>query len=128
MSAQAHTIATGKALLDGTRRSPNRQALWFSLWRSATSPDGTSKATCRFSHRSEIGFGELPLPQVLGSARTLRAEEIVISVPDGPNVTALANMTLNRSVGGEVESVIVTRQDLAPLQELEGCGRTSAAW
>ena len=76
-------------------------------------------ATCRFSDGSEIVLGELPLPQVLGSARTLRAEEIVISVPDGRSVTALANTTPIRSDGGEVESVIVTLQDLAPLQELE---------
>ena len=76
-------------------------------------------ATCRFSDGDEIVLGELPLPQVLGRARTLRAEEVVISVPDGRSVTALANTTPIRSGGGEVVSVIVTLQDLAPLQELE---------
>ena len=76
-------------------------------------------ATCRFSDGSEIVLGELPLPQVLGSARTLRAEEIVISVPDGRSVTVLANTTPIRSDGGEIVSVVVTLQDLAPLQELE---------
>ena len=76
-------------------------------------------ATCRFSDGLEIVLGELPLPQVLGSARTLRAEEVVISVPDGRSVTALVNTTPIRSDGGEVVSVIVTLQDLAPLQELE---------
>ena len=76
-------------------------------------------ATCRFSDGREIVLGELPLPQVLGSARTLRAEEVVISVPDGRRVAALVNTTPIRSDGGEVVSVIVTLQDLAPLQELE---------
>ncbi len=48
-------------------------------------------ATCHFSDGREIVFGELPLPQVLGSARMLRAEEVVVSVPDGRRVTVLAN-------------------------------------
>ena len=76
-------------------------------------------ATCRYSDGTEIVLGELPLPQVLASARTQRAEEVVISVPDGRSVTALVNTTPIRSDGGEVVSVIVTLQDLAPLQELE---------
>ena len=76
-------------------------------------------ATCRYSDGTELVLGELPLPQVLGSARTQRAEEVVISVPDGRSVTALVNTTPIRSNGGEVVSVIVTLQDLAPLQELE---------
>ena len=76
-------------------------------------------ATCRFSDGRELVLGELPLPEVLGSAETLRAEEVVISVPDGRRVTTLVNTTPIRSDGGEVVSVIVTLQDLAPLQELE---------
>ena len=76
-------------------------------------------ATCRFADGREIVLGELPLPQVLGSAVTMRAEEVVISVPDGRRITVLANSTPIRSDGGEVVSVIVTLQDLAPLQELE---------
>ena len=76
-------------------------------------------ATCRFSDGREIALSELPLEQVLGSAQTVRAEEIELSVPDGRRITALANTTPIRSDGGEVVSVIVTLQDLAPLQELE---------
>ena len=38
-------------------------------------------ATCRFSDGLEIALGELPLAQVLGSARTVRAEELQLSVP-----------------------------------------------
>ena len=76
-------------------------------------------ATCRFSDGFEIALGELSLPQVLGSARTLRAEEVVISVPDGRSITTLVNVTPIPSDGGEVQSVVVTLQDLAPLQELE---------
>ena len=61
-------------------------------------------ATCRFSDGSEIALTELPLPQVLGSARTLRTEEVVVSVPDGRRLTVLANTTPIRSDGGEVVS------------------------
>ena len=75
--------------------------------------------TCRFSDGREIALGELPLPEVLANARTLRAEEVVVSVPDGRSITVLANTTPIRSDRGEVVSVIVTLQDLAPLQELE---------
>ena len=50
---------------------------------------------------------------------TVRAEEIVIEVPDGRSVTALVNATPIRSEEGEVESVVVTLQDMTPLEELE---------
>ena len=43
----------------------------------------------------------------------------MLSVPDGRNVRMLVNATPLRSAAGEVESVIVTLQDLAPLEELE---------
>ena len=55
----------------------------------------------------------------LSNARTVRAEEIVLSVPDGRSVTTLINATPIRSGEGAVESVVVTMQDLAPLEELE---------
>ena len=50
---------------------------------------------------------------------TVRAEEIIIEVPDGRSVTALVNATPIRSEEGEVESVVVTLQDMTPLEELE---------
>ena len=76
-------------------------------------------ATCRFSNGREITLGALPLAQALGSARTVRAEEIVLSVPDGRSVTTLINATPIHSHEGAIDTVIVTMQDLAPLQELE---------
>ncbi|MDE2940713.1 MAG: response regulator [Chloroflexota bacterium] len=76
-------------------------------------------ATCRFSNGQEIVLSELSLPQDFGSARRLRAEEVVISVPDGRSVTTLVNATPIPSENDEVRSVVVTLQDIAPLQELE---------
>ena len=50
---------------------------------------------------------------------TVRAEEIVLEVPDGRSVTTLINATPIHSQDGGIESVVVTLQDLAPLEELE---------
>ena len=75
--------------------------------------------TCRFADGREVALAELPLVRVLGDATTLRAEEIVLSVPDGRSVRALVNVTPIRAESGEVVTVVVTLQDLAPLEELE---------
>ena len=55
----------------------------------------------------------------LSNAETVRAEEIVLSVPDGRSIKTLVNATPIDAPGGEVESLVVTMQDLAPLEELE---------
>jgi DNA-binding response OmpR family regulator/nitrogen-specific signal transduction histidine kinase len=49
----------------------------------------------------------------------VRAEEIIISLPGGQSVTTLVNARPIYSDEGEVVSVVVTMQDLTPLQELE---------
>jgi len=75
--------------------------------------------TCRFADGSELALAELPVAHVLGNATTMRAEEIVLTVPDGRSVRTLVNVTPIRGEDGEVVSVVVTLQDLAPLDELE---------
>ncbi|MDE0387642.1 MAG: ATP-binding protein, partial [Rhodospirillales bacterium] len=67
----------------------------------------------------EVSLSEFPIAELLRIGETLRAEEIVFSVPDGRSVTTLLNATSIHSEEGEVDSVVVTLQDLAPLQELE---------
>ena len=67
----------------------------------------------------EIRLDELPLADELRNAETVRAEEIELSVPDGRSVTTLVNATPIRAADGAVKSVVVTVQDLAPLEELE---------
>ena len=55
-------------------------------------------------------------------AETVRAEEVVLSVPDGRSVTTLINATPIRDPDGPddaLASVVVTMQDLAPLREIE---------
>ena len=75
--------------------------------------------TCRRADGREVAFGEFARVQVLGAAETVRAEEIVLSVPDGRSVRTLINATPNRSADGAVETVVVTMQDLASLEDLE---------
>ena len=67
----------------------------------------------------EVSLMELPLSELLSTGETVRAEEIVLTVPDGRSVTALLNATPIRSEDGEVESLVVTLQDMTPLEELE---------
>ena len=75
--------------------------------------------TCRFGDGREIALDAFPLARALGSAETVRAEEIMLSVPDGRSVATLVNATPIHGEDSAVESVVVTMQDLAPLQELE---------
>ena len=75
--------------------------------------------TFRRADGREISLQEFPLAQALSSATTVRAEEIVLQSPDGRRVTTLVNATPIRSEDGAVESMVVTLQDLAPLEELE---------
>ena len=75
--------------------------------------------TVRRADGSEISLQTFPLDQVLRTSETARAEEIVMQVPDGRSITVLLNSTPVRSTEGEVESVVVTLQDMTPLEEME---------
>ena len=75
--------------------------------------------TVRRADGSEIDLAECPFAQALSTGETVRAEEVVLQVPDGRSMTTLVNATPIRSENGEVESVVVTLQDMTPLEELE---------
>ena len=75
--------------------------------------------TCRRGDGREVPLAQFPMAQQISSAETVRAEEITLSVPDGRSVTTLVNATPIRTADGAVESMVVTLQDLAPLEELE---------
>ena len=87
-------------------------------------PDGSAEQlldmlTFRRADGREVSLEEFPLAQALSTGETVRAEEIVIEVPDGGSVTTLVNATPIRSEEGEVVSVVVTLQDMTPLEDLE---------
>ena len=75
--------------------------------------------TCRFSDGREIALAAFPMKRVISGAATVRAEEVVLSVPDGRRITLLVNATPIHSADGTTVSMVVTLQDLAPLEELE---------
>ena len=75
--------------------------------------------TFRHADGPEISLEEFPLARQLEDATTMRAEEIELSVPDGRSVRTLINVTPIHSEEGELVSVVVTMQDLEPLEELE---------
>ena len=75
--------------------------------------------TFRRADGREISLDEFPLAKALSTGETVRAEEIVVQVPDGRSVTTLVNATPIQSEEGRVESVVVTLQDMTPVEELE---------
>ena len=76
--------------------------------------------TVRRQDGREISLAEFPLAQVLKTGETVRAEEIVIEMPDGRSVTTLVNATpIYSEESGELDSVVVTLQDMTPLEEIE---------
>ena len=75
--------------------------------------------TCRRADGREVSLGEIPIAQTLLDSETVRAEEIALSAPDGRSVRVLVNATPIHAEDGAVGSVVVTMQDLAPLEEIE---------
>ena len=74
---------------------------------------------CRRADGRETSLADFPLAAQFASPETVRAEEILLSVPDGRSVRMLVNATPVPAVGDVRRSVVVTLQDLAPLDEIE---------
>ena len=82
------------------------------------SPDRPLESLCdvltsRLADGREVSLDELK------SAETMRAAEVELSVPDGRSIRMLVNAAPIRIGDGDIESVVVTMQDLARLEELE---------
>ena len=106
----------------GAPKSLNREALRIvdRLRNPGQTPeDLLDLVSCRRADGREVSLREFPLSGLLNAGETVRAEEIVLRVPDGRSVTVLLNATPIRSDGGAVESVVVTMQDMAEVEELE---------
>ena len=78
-----------------------------------------SVLTFRRPDGREIPLAELPTQRALKSGETVRAEEIIIQLPDGQAVTTVINATPIFSEEGAVVSVVATVQDMTPLEDLE---------
>ena len=75
--------------------------------------------TFRRADGREVSLEEFPLALALSTGEAVRAEEIVLQDPGGRSVTTLINATPIFLEEGEVESVVVTMQDMTPMEELE---------
>ena len=67
----------------------------------------------------EFSLDELPPVRAISRGEVVRAEEMVIQLPDGLTVTTLVNATPIFSEDGETVSVVATIQDMTPLEESE---------
>ena len=125
LEALVETCPVGVAVFDAKSGAPvslNAEArrIAHGLCQPGQSAEDLLKVmTCRRGDGREVSLAEFPLAQQLESAERVRAEEIVLSVPGGGRVTTLLNATPIRTAGGQVDSVVVTMQDLAPLEDLE---------
>jgi len=125
LEALVETSPVGVVVLDGEAGQPvsfNREArrIVEGLRMPGSSLEEMLEvATCRRADGSEVTLTDFSLADQLGSSETVRAEEITLSVPDGRSVSMLLNATPIRSKDGAVESMVVTLQDLAHLEELE---------
>ncbi len=75
--------------------------------------------TCVRADGREFSLSEFPLAELLSSGETIRAEEIVLRVPDGRSVSVLLNATPIYSEEGVLASFVVTLQDMTSLEEQE---------
>ena len=123
-----NTAPVGVMVFDagtGGVRSINREAR--RIVSGLCAPDGTAEQllevlTFRRADGREVSLVEFPLAQGCARGETVRAEEIVLQSPDGRSVNTLVNATpifLEEGEEGEVESVVVTIEDMTPMEELE---------
>ena len=119
LEALVETSPVGVVVLDaatGNALSVNREArrlVGSLLGLERRLEDLREVVRMRLADGREVTFDDLK------SAETIRAQEVELSVPDGRSVRMLINATPIRFGEGEIESMVVTMQDLAPLEELE---------
>jgi len=134
LEALVNTSPVGVVVFDaGTGRliSFNQEALRIveRLRRPDQSPEELlNSLIIRRADGREEAVAELPLAQMMSAGESVRAEEMTLLAPDGRSVAALVNASPIRAAEGrsdqegsaedEVESYVVTLQDLTELEEL----------
>ena len=125
LEALVDTSPVGVVVLDarsGAPRSFNREAsrIVDRLRDPQQSPEELLETvTFRRADGRQTSLQEFQVSELLSVGETVRAEEIVLQVGDGRSVTVLLNATPIMSTEDVVESVIVTLQDMAAVEELE---------
>ncbi len=119
------TSPVGVAVFDVATGAPvsfNREArrIVDSLRNPDQSPEDLLEIlTYRRADGREFSLREFPMAELVNTGETVRAEEIVLQVPDGRSVTTLLNATPILSDEGAVETLVVTLQDMADVEEME---------
>jgi len=120
-----NTSPVGVAVFDARTGAPmsfNREAV--RILDDLRDPDSPPEQllevlTVRRPDGREISLEERPMAQYMSVGETVRAEEMELRVPNGRSVTALVNATPIRSESGEVETFVVTLQDMTDMEEME---------
>ena len=125
LEALINTSPVGVVVFDaatGVPKSFNREALRIvdSLRNPGQSLESLLDVMAfRRADGREVSLRQFPVAELLMIGETVRAEEIVLEVHGGRRVTVLLNSTPILSDGGVVESMVVTMQDMADVQEME---------
>ena len=120
-----NTSPVGVVVFDaptGGMASVNREALRIvdALRQEEQTPEDLLEVvTCVRSDGREFSLKDFSLAELLSAGETVRAEEIVLRIPDGRSVSVLLNASPIHSDDGQVASFVVTLQDLTPLEEQE---------
>ena len=106
----------------GAPESLNREAM--RIVESLSGPEQSPEAllevvTFARADGRELSLREFPMAELLSTGGTVRAEEIVLRVPDGRSISVLINATPIHSEDGRLASFVVTLQDMTPLEEIE---------
>ena len=120
-----HTSPVGVVVFDARTGSPlsfNREA--GRIVDGLRNPDQAVEellevVSFRRPDGQEISLDRFPLSRALSAGETVRAEQVVISLPDGRSVNTIINATPILSDEGGIETVVVTLQDMTPLEEIE---------
>ncbi len=125
LEALVNTSPVGVAVLNaqtGAPESLNREAM--RIVESLSGPEQSPEAllevvTFARADGRELSLREFPMAELLSTGETVRAEEIVLRVPDGRSISVLINATPIHSEDGRLVSFVVTMQDMTPLEEME---------
>lgn len=120
-----NTSPVGVVVFDartGTPVSLNREAM--RIVDSLREPEQSHEdllgvVTCVRADGRELSQLDFPMSELLSAGETVRAEEIVLRVPDGRSISVLINATPIRSDDEKLASFVVTLQDMTPLEEQE---------
>ena len=120
-----NTSPVGVVVFDartGGMASVNREALRLvdGLREEGQTPEELLElVTCVRGDGREVSLKDFPLAELFSAGETVRAEEIMLRVPDGRSISVLLNATPIHSEEGELASFVVTLQDLTPWEEQE---------